>query len=313
MNFSSLNPVDEHLFFTRNDPQDPRLGDLATSCTSVESLKPVSIMGYPDDEGISLNGGRPGAKEGPTSIRKALYKMTPSTSRGVEISDLGDVKLNSDLNSRHQQASELALGVLKHNSRLVTLGGGHDYGFPDLDAFCRDSLERKKKPFIINFDAHLDARPNHRSNNSGTSFYRLLEKYGKQVDFFEVGIQDWCNSLNHREWVKKQGGRIFSLKDFLESRLRFLDFMKKHVLARITKKHALAASVDIDFFSSSIAPGASQAFPVGVPASEFLVFWSYFLKRQPRFLGIYEVSPPLDLDSMTSKWAAILIHQFIFT
>ncbi|MGE3757963.1 MAG: hypothetical protein AB7H97_09410, partial [Pseudobdellovibrionaceae bacterium] len=52
-------PVDLSLFFARNDNQDVRLGDWARNSESFK--RSFSILGYPDDEGVKLNGGRVGA------------------------------------------------------------------------------------------------------------------------------------------------------------------------------------------------------------------------------------------------------------
>ena len=49
-----LDPPDSNLFFSREDANDPRLGDLVKK----SGEEGVAILGYPDDEGIKLNGGR---------------------------------------------------------------------------------------------------------------------------------------------------------------------------------------------------------------------------------------------------------------
>ena len=109
----AFTPVDGSLFFSRNDPNDPRLGDLAKGLPGLESaaqlkasleelsrtVNPSSLFvlaGYPDDEGIRINGGRLGAMLAPTAVRKPLYKMTPSLlaeSAGPTLVDLGDLNL----------------------------------------------------------------------------------------------------------------------------------------------------------------------------------------------------------------------------
>ena len=79
--FKSLLPTDSKIFFSKNDPQDIRLGDLiepieADRISQLTSLKnKYAVISYPDDEGISLNGGRLGAKEAPSVIKTFLYKM----------------------------------------------------------------------------------------------------------------------------------------------------------------------------------------------------------------------------------------------
>src|SRR5260221_12442063 len=69
---------DTSLFYERNDPLDPRLGDLVKTASSPQEIKlqkAHAIIGYPDDEGIRLNGGRPGAEIG------RAHTCTPVTHR----------------------------------------------------------------------------------------------------------------------------------------------------------------------------------------------------------------------------------------
>jgi len=60
--------------FVENKKADLTLQSLASKVKNPD----VKIFGYPDDEGIFLNGGKLGAAHGPASIRNALYKMTPT-------------------------------------------------------------------------------------------------------------------------------------------------------------------------------------------------------------------------------------------
>src|SRR5438445_3037098 len=98
---SWLHPIDKHLLFTKNDKEDPRLGecvqllakgDLDAALNETPEFD-FAILGYPDDEGIALNGGRVGAQAAPKEIRTFLYKMTPhlESKRLPKILDLGDL------------------------------------------------------------------------------------------------------------------------------------------------------------------------------------------------------------------------------
>jgi formiminoglutamase len=305
--------TDQELFFSKNDPQDQRLGDVVKSNIDVKENS-VVILGYPDDEGIKLNGGRVGASLGPDCIRKCLYKMCPSLNRPTPpIKDLGNLVIESSLNERHQRAFAEVKKNLDQGFRVITLGGGHDYGFPDFSAFVESSLSRGKKPLIINFDAHLDVRPNNLGNNSGTPFFRLLQKYSKQhITFFEVGIQDWCNSKAHLTWAAEHGASIITLNEILASGKTLSAFLSEKILSKLDRTYDLALSLDIDSFASSAAPGASQVFPVGLDATQMLLFWSTLNSQfKARLMGVYEVSPPLDLDDRTSRLASVFAHQFI--
>jgi arginase family enzyme len=93
-----------------------------------------------------------------------------------------------------------------------------------------------------------------------------------------------------------------SLSEFVISRLG----------DRIVSPRPCFLSVDIDAFDSSYAPGASQSWPTGLTPREFFPFMDLLLHRlDVRSLGIYEVSPPLDVASATSKLGALIVHRFV--
>lgn len=305
-------------FFTRDNPQDLRLGDFAKSLTEVTDLKDsVVILGYPDDEGIQNNKGRVGAKDAPKFIRENFYKMTPhlfkpNFSKGdPKIYDLGDLKIEGSLEDRHEKA-QTAMEDLLRQTKVISLGGGHDYGYPDgaafLEAFHKKA-DKDQKPLIINFDAHLDVRPLKDKITSGTPFYRLLSKYN-EFDFAEVGVQSHCNSRYHLEWAQSKGVSILSYDEILYSgvpqHVKILEFLEPLMF----KKRPCYLSVDIDGFSSSFAPGCSQSFATGLNVDSFMIVLKVLSERLDiKLLGIYEVSPALDQDNKTSKLAAQIMFE----
>lgn len=322
-------PTPDSLFFGRGDKNDPRLGELVKPATLSKLGAPaagstkLAILGYPDDDGIALNGGRPGAKEAPARIRQYLYKMTPpailathAESQKLELCDFGDLDCSSktspaELASRHETAREAVLKLLKNGFKTLTLGGGHDYGFPDAAAFC-ESCRPGVRPLVINFDAHLDVRPPDKGFHSGTPFHRLLTAF-PEIDFLELGLQSQCNSAAHLAWAHERG----VLASFQEDRLAAGESLTQ-VLHRFLGESALRArptflSIDIDGFSSSIAPGASQVWPTGFSADDFFDAFSWCMRRlDVRGVGIYEVSPKFDVDDRTSRLAALIAHRFMF-
>lgn len=300
-------------FFTKDDPQDPRLGDFAkTISDSMDLTDSVVIVGYPDDEGITNNSGRIGAKDAPQKIREFFYKMTPHLLRSHQpkIIDGGDLKLDSSLEERQQNAQSNLEKILKQ-TRAITLGGGHDYGYPDGAAFLEvfGAKGKNPKPLIINFDAHLDVRPHKDKITSGTPFYRLLKKYN-EFDFVEIGIQSQCNSRYHLEWAKAKDAKVLSFDEIQYSGESQSDVILRFLEPLLLKKRACFISVDIDGFSSSFAPGCSQSFATGLdPANFFTVFKVLYERMDVKLLGIYEVSPPLDTDNRTSKLAAQIMFE----
>ena len=312
---SWLQPIDKQLLFTRNDKEDPRLGECVQTLQVPEQQISESInfdfaiIGYPDDEGIALNGGRQGAKDAPKEVRKVLYKMTPHLHaiRMPQILDLGDLANNEKLLiERHEKGREIIRQLAASGKRWISIGGGHDYGYSDscgfLDVF-------KDRAIVLNFDAHLDVRPTDNGLNSGTPFYRMLSEYSGLVDFAEVGIQSQCNSKAHQSWAKSKNAAIFNLEQIAEQGLK--NSLQPFLQGKAHKRIFL--SVDIDAFTSSEAPGCSQSWTTGLRAQEFLSFLSWLIENYDvRGLGLYEVSPTLDQDHRTSKLAALRAHKFIF-
>jgi formiminoglutamase len=311
----SFIPTAQELFFSKHDPEDPRLGDCFKPGTLNSDLHAgdIALLGYPDDEGIQMNGGRPGAIEAPQLIRQFLYKMTwPTANLGPRrFFDLGDLNIKNDLDTKHHDALVMMTELQKRNLQTVSFGGGHDYGHSDTAAFIKNNLNAKQRPLVINFDAHLDVRPTDQGHHSGTPFRRLLMEYGPQIDFVEIGLQPQCNSVFHREWAQKKMAFLYDLKDVEGSKLMHL--FEKPPFARLTPQTPVFVSFDIDCLSTSEAGGCSQSWATGLKLDHCLSFLSQLYRiSNTRGLGIYEVSPPLDQDFRTSKTAAILAYHFIF-
>lgn len=93
------------------------------------------LVGFPTDQGVRLNGGRPGAAQGPSAIRTALYRLTPDA-RDPRLErllrrtgDLGDLRCTREL-----AADQAALGAalpphLARGSFVIVPGGGHETSY----------------------------------------------------------------------------------------------------------------------------------------------------------------------------------------
>lgn len=310
-----FHPIDKNLLFTKNDKEDPRLGECVQLLPKVnlEDLdqhpSDIVIVGYPDDDGISLNGGRPGAQVAPREIRRALYKMTPhlQAKRLPKILDLGEmINRIHPLAERHETGKNTIALLNKKKRRWISLGGGHDYGFADTAGFVE---AHAGNAVVLNFDAHMDVRPIDKGLNSGTPFFRALTDYAGKFAFAEIGIQNQCNSVAHVRWAQEKGAEVFTLDEVEEKGL--LNCVKTFMQAHAGKK--VFISLDIDAFNSSEAPGCSQSWATGLRAKEFLPCLDWLVANHDvQGMGIYEVSPPLDPDNRTAKLAALIAHRFIF-
>lgn len=313
---SNLIPTLPHYFFSKNDPDDLRLGELARPAllhSTAIKRNEFAILGYPDDEGIRLSGGRIGAAEAPKLIRQFLYKMTPAvlSHKTPALFDFGDLQCIADLASRHQDALAITTYLHQQQTRVISFGGGHDYGYADAVGFLANYVGGKQKPMVINFDAHLDVRPTVNGLSSGTPFFRVLSEFSGAFDFVEIGLQPQCNSKSHWEWAKNHGAVLYDLQTVEQRGLKNL--LTDPVFKNLTAETPLFISFDIDALSANEAGGCSQAWVTGLKTQECLHFLrALYQLADIRGLGIYEVSPPLDRDFQTSKTAALIAHHFLF-
>jgi formiminoglutamase len=322
------------VFQSKNDPEDLRIGDfvaqktgdfitqgsadfVAQGTTSSASGPQFYLRGFNDDEGIALNGGRIGARLAPNTIRNFLFKMTPDSKvcqspLPFQISDLGNLEPEDlTLEQRYQLAIKQGLEVYSSSGKLISFGAGHDYGYADAKAFIANkSSADRKKPIVINFDAHLDVRPLSKGMNSGTPFRRLLQEHPGQFDFYEIGIQPQCNSAHHLKWLESQKGTVFSLEQC--KRQGLLQILQGQ-FDMDEQDRPTFVSLDIDVFKTSEAPGCSQSWPWGLSSEAYFESFQFLSERLDiQGLGIYEVSPPLDIDGATSKLAALAAWSFLF-
>lgn len=314
MNFlESLQPTPSHLYFSKHDPLDPRLGEVFKAFDKKEPLpkENLLVLGYKDDRGIKNNGGREGAALAPEGIRSLFYKLTTNNLEKKKFQDLGnwEAALLPTL-QESQEGIKRALTLLHDQQNyVISLGGGHDYAYPDGYGFITSSLKRspKAKPLILNFDAHLDVRSDEKNINSGTPFYKLLKEFHQKIDFYEIGIQEHCNSSYHSHFVETHQGKLITLKDIQKKSLDFY-------LQEIFKKHGtqpLFVSLDIDVLNSSEAPGCSQSWPLGLSFQELYAgFDILFGFKNWSHLGIYEVSPSLDINLNTQRAAALFMYKY---
>lgn len=276
----------------------------------------TALIGYPDEEGIRLNGGRLGSAEAPREIRRVLYKMTPScvNTKTPVLYELGDLEVaGTELPERHERAEKLARVALENSHRVLSFGGGHDYGYPDAVALARWAKSEGRRPLVINFDAHFDVRPVETSFHSGTPFRRLLEAE-PDTEFIELGLQAHCNSRSHLNWLENAGGRVTFEEDRRSRRESLLASLHRMLGDNLPTRRPTFLSIDIDAFSSAYAPGASASWPTGFEPEDFFPCFEWCLARlDVRGVGIYEVSPRLDVDSRTSKLAAVIAHRFLFS
>ncbi len=289
---------------------DPRLADVVQfDPDNIQPGIPV-LIGFPCDEGVRRNGGRVGAAEAPTEIRRWLYRLTPYDGvHGVELArnglvDLGDVPITSDLEVDQQHLGLVVCEVLNLGGIPIVLGGGHETAF---GVYLGHALA-ESEVFIVNVDAHLDVRPTVSGQGHSGSPFRQAIEFSPSLpgsQYLCVGAQSSMVSRFHVEWLIERGGAILWSE---EVRGRFLDSVK----SRVGNQDRVHLSLDADVVSAADVPGVSAVNPLGLSGVEVSVGVGR-LAELKQFISfeLVEINPRLDVEGRSARWAAQTIWQFL--
>lgn len=291
--------------------KDPRLGDLIVKNKDQEipTTATVAILGFPSDEGVRRNGGRPGARDGPSAIRRALFKMTPSAREKntfMELLkgtvDLGDLQLTDDLNSNQETLGQVVATLLGSGTIPIILGGGHETSYGHFLGYARN----KTKHSIINFDAHPDVRPLiDGQGHSGSPFRQVLEHESCTCQKYHVlGLNPFAVSASHLEYLEQKSAVYTWLDSLSRDKVSEL-FERGH-------EGQVLCTFDLDALNQALAPGVSAPNPAGIG----LDLWLHAALQAGlcpgiRSLDIVELNPTHDLDDRTARVAALTIWQFL--
>ncbi len=308
--FELTNRPDPELFFSRNDRNDPKLGEIVKREPAEYGSADIVILGCPQDEGVKRNNGRPGAAEAPTAIRRQFYKLTPFNIRH-RLFDLGDTQIGGGLEETHNNHLAVVSDLLADGKRIIVLGGGNDISYPDGAAMS--NTFGAENWIAINVDSHLDVRIADQAT-SGTPYRQLLDQ-GLLTPgyFYEVGFQSHFCSPVYYDYIRSLGVNRISL-DLLRSRTEADVELKESIRLKFVH-HSTSLSTffgfDLDAVRSADAPGTSAPSPLGLRADEFIQLVKYAASlANTRLVEFSEVNPNFDIDDRTSKLVAIAMHRF---
>jgi formiminoglutamase len=290
-------------FEKRNDPHDRRLGEIVKTQVSDYASAEIVLLGCPQDEGVRRNRGRPGASEGPQAIREELYRLGGLDLSSLQLFDLGDTRTEGSLEEIHARHQRLVQQVIGDGKRLIVLGGGNDISYPDVAGL----VSAEPDLLAFNIDAHFDVRADSPCN-SGTPYRQLLEEgILKAGRFFQVAYQPYANSPVYLDYLTGLGVKSFSCSDV---QAKGIDQTLDGLLQ--IESHAIFWGVDMDVVTAADAPGVSAVNPTGLHARELVRLAEIAgADRRSRLLEISEVNPVYDIDSRTSRLAAVIIWHFI--
>lgn len=249
----------------------------------------VALLGLADDEGVRLNGGRPGCRDGPRAFRAALsrYGAAHPPSAWVGVFDAGDIVPGDSLEETHARVTEATGALLEAGLMPVGIGGGHDLTFP----FVRAACERHGAMVGVYCDAHLDVRE---EPGSGMPFRALVERCAVRA-LYAHGIDLHAARADHLQWFQAHGGHLDPFGPGDE-----------------WPEGDLFVSLDLDVVDMGFAPGVSAPNPCGWLPRE-LDAWARAAGRCPsvRAFDLMELNPAHDEGGRTARLAARLFLAFL--
>lgn len=285
---------------------DPRLGRWLAQNRSADGAC-VVLVGFPSDEGVRRNGGRPGAADGPAAIRQALYKLTPDaehfdafTGLLERTADLGDVPVSGDVEADQQRLGDVLAPLLAAGVVPVVLGGGHETSFGHFLGYVGAGQDVE----ILNWDAHADVRPMKDGlAHSGSPFRQAVEhESGRCRRYAVAGLQSHSTARVHLDFVRAHGEAVWRHE---------LDAARVRSLADGLTGPTLA-TFDFDAVDAASAPGVSAPNVGGLPADLWL-YAAYEMGRSQRVasMDVVEMNPAFDLDGRTARLAALTVWYFL--
>lgn len=252
----------------------------------------LALLGIPDDTGVRLNQGRPGAAQGPSAFRAALARYGAAESAAAawpRVFDAGDIVPGATLDETHRRVTAATAALLDAQLLPIAIGGGHDLTLP----FVRAVAKRFGGLTGVYFDAHLDVRD---TAGSGMAFRRLVdEAHARSLHLH--GFRPFVNSREHHAWFIAHGGH--APPDTAEVRLP-------------PAPAHLFVSFDLDVLDMAHAPGVSAPNPSGWTPREAET-WLLACGADPRVrcFDLMELCPAHDEGGRTARLAAHLFLTFL--
>jgi formiminoglutamase len=309
------------LFHQRGDPDDARLGEVVERWPGGQPrLRPGQpvILGFPCDEGVRRNGGRPGAALAPDAIRRQLYRLTTwDRLDDVDLAtsgilDLGNVRVADTLEEAQTRLGQVVGEVLRAGAVPIILGGGHETAYGHYLGFVAAGIECG----ILNYDAHLDVRSYAHGGHSGSPFRQAMEHPTQPLGrgrYVVVGAQRDRVARAHWQLVHDHGSKILWYDPETRPVGEGILFNKQvDYFVHEQQCPAIMLTIDADGFRQGDVPGTSAPSPLGFHGATWPET-AYHAGRAHciRSVDLVEVNPNFDRDDQTARWAAAGLRAFL--
>ena len=295
----------------------PRFADVATffRLPIIKNLEDLDycICGVPWDGGTT---NRPGARHGPREVRNAsslirLYHPVSLKSPydKFNVADIGDCPVNpADLQDSLTKIKAFFENIVNTNTIPLSIGGDHLISLPILR-----SLAKKRPVGLFQFDSHSDTWDSYFGGykyTHGTPFRRAIEE--NLIDpnkYVMLGIRGSLYDPDDMKWAENQGVTIITIDEYYKMGFEKSMNIVKDILGDVPTYFTF----DIDGIDPTFAPGTGTPEVGGFSVREAQLIIREL--NQINFIGadVVEVSPPFDVNNMTSLVSATIAFEILCT
>ena len=278
-----------------------------------DGTQPLVLLGFACDAGVARNQGRIGAAASPPLLRRALAGLPTLPER--TLADAGDVVCSGDgdLEAAQARFGDAVCTRLKAGKTVIGLGGGHEIAYASFSG-VRDFVAAQDIPpriGIINLDAHLDIRIDHRPS-SGTPFRQMAEDCaarGWEFHYACIGVSRYANTVSLFDRADELG--VAWLED-RDCHLGNRASMAKFVTDFIVNKDVIYLTLDLDVLPAATMPAVSAPAAYGVDVA--VIDWllrEIIASGKVRMMDVAEYNPRFDIDTHGARVAARLLATAI--
>lgn len=214
----------------------------------------------------------------------------------VEIADLNNIIVEGDQREILNRIYRATINLMRDGKKVVIIGGDHSITY----APVRAAKEVYGDIVLVHFDAHCDLREEYLGNRySHASVIRRC--YEITEDIYQFGVR----SGDREEWEFAWRNTNISSRLPEEEDIERIGSLDKPIYI----------TVDIDVLDPAYAPGTGTPEPCGCSSKEFIEALYLFRDLRDKIVGfdVVEVSPPWDVNDITSITAAKIIRELILT
>jgi agmatinase len=261
----------------------------------------IVIVGIPNESGSHSR--RRGTSNAPNTIRiisnqRDVYVRGKERSLACASEGRGKAKVCDFGNIQKNQIAQTFARISNLQKIPISIGGDHSNTTQILK-----TLSKKHGPIsIVYFDAHPDFIGSKR-NYYGSIIYDSLPFIDLKSSVLIGARSPEQEELDN---IKKYGLCVITPFEVIERGIK----NTSNIILQTIKKNTYI-SFDMDCLDPSYAPGVSVPVPFGLESYEVVYLIKKIAKKGIIGFDIMEVSPPYDLNDVTSHLASRLIGEVI--